>query len=354
MKKGIFGGLVMALWLAVTPAWAEGVDSVTWLQGDYVGVGGIEVPKFVQRRIYTYLMNFFVTDKAAKQAFDEIRAAGIVLEDILTRIVVGVPVDVERAEHIILWETSEDLSKYKVLLSAHSQIIDTRSHQGVEYFATKRENECLAILGSVLVLGSELRVKEVIEAHKAGYKDGPKRAALQAELKRVNRKMDAWFVFALTDKERKTIGRADPLIDMTAGGLGTLKLADIQKGHVVFDFSKGLSVSSSVEMVSEASAAQTARLMTAVLQDAGKDQDVKDLGFDSFVSGISFESKKSDVILNVNMDQPKFDELISQVTQIAKSVSGKSVQEKKQVAAEPAPAQPTQPSAPAQAAPKAK
>ena len=321
MKRNFFVGIAMALLLAAAPAMADEPDSSMWLRGDYVGVGGIDMPKLAQRRIYGYLMNFFVTDSGAKQALEEIKSAGIILEKILTRVVVGIPSDVERSEHIVLWETTEDLSKYKTLLSAHSQIIDTRTYQGIEYFATRRENECLAIFDTVLVLGSELRVREIIDARKAGYKDGPKNSALKAEMKAVDKKKDAWFVFALTDKEKKQLLKTDPIIDMSAGGLGVLKLSEMQKGRMWFDFSKGLGVQADVTVSSSEIAAQDAKILNAVLVQAGQDQDVKDLGFDSFMTGVEFKSDKSSVKISVAYDQSKFDELISIVTQFMKSIS---------------------------------
>ena len=323
MKKGIGIGLLLSIWLACVPAWADGLDSVGLLRTDYVGVGGIDMPKFVQRRIYTYLMDFFVTDMKAKQALSEIRSAGICLEDILTRIVVGIPADVERSEHIVLWETSENLSKYKPLISAHSQAIDTRSYLDIEYFATKRENECLAILENVLVLGSELRVKEVVESYKNGYRGGPANEGLQSELRRVNRAQDVWFVFGLSDKERKIVGRADPLLDKTAEGLGMLKLGDIQRGNIAMDFSSGIDVKGRVVLNTPEAAKQTASLLNAFLAEVSQDQDVKELGFDSFVPGIKFGAEKADVTLNVIYNQKKFEEMIALVTQLAKSIQHK-------------------------------
>lgn len=320
MKRGIFVSALLALWLTAVPALAENVDTVTWLKGDYIGVGGIDMSKLAQRRIYTYLMNFFDTDKGVHQGLEEMKAVGIVLEKVLTRVVVGVPSDVERSEHIVLWETSEDLNKYKPILSNHKQAIVTRHYQDVEYFATMRENECLLILDNVLILGSELRVKEIIEAHNEKYTQGPKNQGLVAELKRVNKSRDAWFVFSLSEKEKKIIGRGDPVIDMTSSGLGVLKLGDLSKGNLSFDFSDGMNFESSIEMASPESASQTAKLMTSVLSDAVKDMDVKELGFDKLLTGMKFQSKKSDVLLNIVFNQAQFDDLISLVTQYAKSV----------------------------------
>lgn len=321
MRKRLLLGLTMALCLAAAPAWAENIDSSQWLKGDYIGVGGIDMPKFSQRRIYSYLMNFFVTDKGVKQSLEEIKSAGIILEKILTRVVIGVPSDVERSEHIILWETTEDLSKYKELLAKHSQAMDLHQYEGMEYYATKRENECVAILDNVLVLGSELRVKEILNAHKAGYKDGPKNAALRAEMKQVDKKKDVWFVFVLSDKIRKNLAKTDPIIDMSAGGLGTLNLSEIQKGNLTMDFSNGLNAQAKVEVNSADSAAKSARLLNAVIAEASNDQDVKELGFDSFMTGVAFNAKKSNVSVSVIYDQSKFDELIAIVTQFMKSIS---------------------------------
>lgn len=327
MKRGIFGGILLALCLTALPVCAqepERVDTVTWLEGDYVGVGGIDVPKFVQRRIYGYLMDFFVTDSGVKTALDSIRASGIVMEDILTRIIVGMPVDVERSEHIIFWETTEQLSRYKAVLGAHSEKLDTRQQNGVEYFATKRENECLAILGNVLVLGSERKVRSVIDAHQKGFKGGPSNPELHKEIKRADKTKDAWFAFVLSDKERKIIGRGDPLVDMRSGGLGVLNFGDIERGNASFDFSKGLNVQSHLGMVSEARAKQSSTLIQKLLEDASKDPDVEASGFGQFISGIKLGSKKSDMQLSVVYDQSRFDALIATVTQFMKSVPGQT------------------------------
>lgn len=328
MKKKLTCGILMALWLAAMPASAGDIDSITWLRGDYIGVGSVDMSKLAQRRIYTYLMDFFVTHNGARQAFGEIRAAGINLEEILDRVVVGLPTDVERAEHIVLWETSQDLTKYRPLLSAHSQVIDKRIYQGMEYFATRRENECFAIIDNVFVLGSELRVREVMDAHRAGYKDGPKNPALKAEMKRVDRTRDVWFVFSLGDKEKKKLAKTDPIIDMRASGGSVLKLSEIQKGNLSIDFSQGLKAEANVEMPSADSAKLSTSVIVSALAEAKKDPDVQSLGFDTFLNGLSFTSEDDDIRLNVIYSQAKFDELILLVTQFAKSVSGQETSQK--------------------------
>lgn len=324
MKRGLIFGILLSLWLAAMPAWAQEakrVDTVTWLEGDYVGVGSIDVPKFVQRRIYAYLMNFFVTDAGVKSALESIRASGIVMENILMRIVVGMPVDIEHSEHIIFWETTELLAQYKAILGAHSDKLDTRQQNGVEYFATKRENECIAILGNVLVLGSEQKVRAVIDAHLKGYQGGPSNPELHKEIKRTDKTKDAWFAFVLGDKERKLIGRSDPILDMRSGGLGVLNFGDIVRGNVSFDFKKGLNVQGSIGMVSDTSATQSSVLLTKILENAASDADVKASGFADFFNGIDIGSKNSNMKLSVVYDQPKFDKLIATVTQFVKEMS---------------------------------
>ena len=326
MKKGL--SLLLMLWLSIflaLPAWADNktnVDTVTWLKGNYIGIGGIDVDKFSKTPLYGYLMDFFATDQAVNHALEELRSTGLVPEKLVHRIVAGIPVDVEKSEHIVLWETSEDLSEYRTHLTTHADALETRKYLEVEYFATRRENECIAILGHVLVLGSELRVKEVIDAWKNGYKKGPKSAALQAEIKRADKSKDAWFAFALTRKEQQKIGRGDPLIDMTASGVGALNMAELQNGNLSLDFSSGLNVNGFIGMVSTESAAKTSNLLMTLIQNATTDEDVKALGFESFLSGITFSAQKKDVRMSVKYSQKKFDELIALVTQFAKSVQG--------------------------------
>lgn len=322
MKKAlyIFLGLFMALWI-VSPAWAQTNDAMMWLKGDYAGVGGINVDKFSKTPLFKDLMNFFSTNKDVNQAFKIILDAGLVPEKVVDKIIVGVPNDVEKSEHIILWETSEKLENYKEILTARTDALEIRKHQGIEYFATKRENECLAIIDNVLVLGSELRVKEIIEAVATKYKKGPKRAALQAEIKRTDKTKDAWFAFALTSKEQERIGRGDPIVDMTAAGVGTLKLGEIKSGSLSLDFGAGLKAAAFIGMVSEASAAQTSNLLMTLLQNGAVDEDVKELGLEAFLTGITFSSQKRDIRMNINYDQEKFNRLIEVVTQFAKSIS---------------------------------
>ena len=312
-------GLLIALSVTL-PAWAEDVDTVMMLRGDYVGVGAINVPTFSKSPLFGYLMDFFRTDARVKQAFDEIQAAGLVPEKVVKRIVVGVPTDVEKSEHILLWETSEDLSKYHAIFMSHANVFDIRKHQDVEYFATKRENECLALLGNLLVLGSELRVKEIIESHKTNFHKGPKRSGLLSEMKRTDKAKDAWFVWALDSKEQQQIGRSDPLVDMTQNGLGTLKMGEIRSGTVTLDFSSGLKTYAYIGMVSEATASQTANLLMAMLQNWANDADIKELGLEAFMTGVTFSAQKSDVRMNIDYDQSKFDQLIALVTQFAKSL----------------------------------
>lgn len=322
MKKGIFLGLFLSAALAISPASAEETDSMSWLSGEYIGVGSIDVHKFVQRRIYSYLMDFFMTNQAAKTAMQEVKNAGIRLEDILTRIVAGVPTDVDKTEHIVIWETSVDLSQYKSILGTHSQNIDKRTYQDVEYYATKRENECLFVHGNMLILGSELRVREVIDSIKKHYTGGPQPAILQKEIKRARKDLDAWFAFAITPKLKKQLVQLDPVVDMSAAGLGQLKVALVQSGNMAFDFSKGLSVKGAFAMPSAESATQSSAVMNAVLSNAATDKDVKELGFDTFMHGIVFNAEKTDALFTVDYDQNLFDQLIALVTQAAKSVPG--------------------------------
>lgn len=330
MKRGILTGTFIALWLLATPAWAQNntpkddkpVDTVTWLSGDYVGVGGIDIPKFTQRRIYAYLMDFFLTDAGVKSALEHIRNSGIVMENILTRIIIGMPNDVKRSEHIIFWETTEHLAQYKPIFSHHSSNLDLRQQNGFEYYATKRENECLAIIGNVLVLGSERKVRAVIDAHQAGYKDGPSNPQLHKEIQRTDKTKDAWFAFVLTEKERKVIGKTDPIIDMRSGGLGVLNFGDIARGNISFDFSKGMNVQANVGMETEASATQSSTLIQKVLSDAKEDADVKAFGFDRFLQGLKIGNKASDIQFSITYDQNKFDDLIAVVTQLLKNVPG--------------------------------
>ena len=322
MKKAlyIFLGLFMAVWIE-SPAWAQTNDTMLWLKGDYVGVGVINVEKFSKTPLFKDLMNFFTTNKDAKQAFQIILDAGLIPEKVVNRIIVGIPTDIGKSEHVILWETSEKLENYKKLLTARTDALEIRKHQNFEYFATKRENECLAIIDDILVLGSELQVKEIIDAVTTKYKKGPKRAALQTEIKRTDKTKDAWFAFALTQKEQERIGRSDPIVDMTAAGVGTLRFGEIKSGNLTLDFGAGLKAGAFIGMASEASAAQTANLLMTLLQNGVVDEDVKALGLESFLNGITFSSQKSDIRMSVNYDQEKFNRLIEVVTQFAKSIS---------------------------------
>lgn len=322
MRKGCLACGLMAMWMFASSAYAEPIDSTLWLKDGYVGVGAIDVPKLAQRRIYAYLMDFFVTDKNVKQAFSVIRSAGIVFEEILSRIVVGLPADVAKSEHIILWETTQDLSQYKTILATYDKTVDKRMHQGMEYYATKRENECIAIIGNVLALGSELKVKTILETHKAGYAGGVTNGDLQAMLKRADKSGDAWFVFALGKAQRESIGRGDPVIDMTAEGKGAIRLGDLQSGAVSLEFSKGLQVSSLLTMTDETSAQQMTKAVSSLISDAKKDADVQALGFDAFLPGIQFKSSKSDIFMTISYDQATFDRLIALVTQFVKSIPG--------------------------------
>ena len=322
MKKGVLLCGLMSAWLFASPIDAKPVDSSQWLKDDYVGVGAIDVPKLAQRRIYSYLMDFFVTDKNVKQAFSVIRSSGIVFEEILSRIVVGIPNDIDKAEHIILWETTQDLSQYKPLLSSFEKTIDKRMHQGMEYYATKRENECMAVLGSVLVLGSELKVKSILEAYKNGYAGGITNQTLQSLLKRANKASDAWFVFSLNKNQRAIIGRGDPLIDMTSTNEGVVRLGDLQSGIISLDFSKGLNTSATFIMSDDKAASQMTKAVSVLLDNGKKDPDIKALGIATFLTGIALNTSKSEVNVTVNFNQTTFDQLIALVTQFVKSMPG--------------------------------
>ena len=322
MNKGVLLCGLMSAWLFASPVYAKPVDSSQWLKDDYVGVGAIDVPKLAQRRIYSYLMDFFVTDKNVKQAFSVIRSSGIVFEEILSRIVVGIPNDIDKAEHIILWETTQDLSRYKPLLSSFEKRIDKRMHQGMEYYATKRENECMAVLGSVLVLGSELKVKSILEAYKNGYTGGITNQTLQTLLKRADKTSDAWFVFSLSQTQRTIIGRGDPLIDMTSTNEGVVRLGDLQSGIISLDFSKGLSTSATFIMSDDKAASQMTKAVSVLLDNGKKDPDIKALGIETFLTGIALNTSKSEVNVTVSFNQTTFDQLIALVTQFVKSMPG--------------------------------
>jgi len=321
----------------LTPAAAEEIDTIAWLSGDYIGVGSIDVHKFVQRRIYTYLMNFFMTNNSAKTAMQEVKDAGIKLEDILTRIVAGVPNDVDRSEHIVIWETSVDLTQYKAIMGTHTQSIDKRTYMDTEYYATKRENECITIHGNMLILGSELRVKEVIQSIKSNYHGGPKSPALQSEMKRVQKDQDAWFVFSITPKLKGQLMSLDPVVDKSDTGEGQLRITDIQSGNMSFDFSKGLNVKGAFVMPSDNAATQSSAIMNAILAEASGDKDVKELGLDVFMSGITFNAVQKDAQFSVAYNQSQFDQLIALVTQAAKSVPGQAKHTAPKAIPKPAP-----------------
>ena len=311
-------GLLITFWIAA-PAWADNGDSIMWLKGDYVGVGGINIDKFSKTPLYNELMNFFKTSQEVEIAFQVMSDSGLVPEKILNRIVVGIPSDVEKSEHLVFWETTENLDKYKELLQSRPEF-DIRKYEGIEYFATKRTNECLFITGKVLVLGSELKIKEIIESVKSNYNKGPKRQSLQKELKRTDKSHDAWFAYALTTSEQERLGRGDPIVDMSASDLGKLNLGQIKSGNLSLDFSSGLRANAMIQMNSVETAAQTANLLMALLQEGTTDEYVRSIGMESFLTGISFSAQKSDIRMNVNYDQEKFVKLITLVTQFAKSI----------------------------------
>lgn len=332
MFKALLTGFVLCFLCLATPVQAFAqtnatTDTLTWISSDYAGVGAIDMQKFPKRKLFSDLMSFFVTDVRAKEALGMLKAEGVDFDKALRRIVVGVPTDVEKGEHILFWESLVDLSKYKKVLELNALHLDVRSHQGATYYATKRENECLAIIDDVLVLGSEKAVKAVLQKKFSKTVSAQKFwPGLADELKKVDKSKDAWFAYSLGDAERKRIGRGDPIIDMTSTGKGAVNLGDMRSGNFSIDFSKGLDVSYHVTVVDEARAKVTLELIKSLLADSAKSEDVKALGLEGFISGLSLSAKKSVLTIKIAYSQAQFDALIGLVTDLAKSLPGQGSQ----------------------------
>ncbi|MGN1073282.1 MAG: hypothetical protein ACI4VB_11360 [Bradymonadia bacterium] len=316
MRRGILAGGFLAAFLSMSPLWAEPLDSTTWLKGDYIGVGAIDVPRLAHRRIYTYLMDFFVTDKNVRQAFGIIRDAGIRFEDVLTRIVVGIPSDIQNAEHVILWETNEELSKYRTILAAYGDRIDKRMYQGMEYYATKRENECLAILDNVLVLGSELKVLSVIDSYRTQYRGGVSSAVLRQEILRVDKSRDAWFAFAVDEATRERIKGKGLVFDWTSTKEGILRLWEVPSGNMTLDFSTGLRAHLTFVMDPATSVPEATTFGNAALTSFGKN--IPEL--QAVAKGFRFVAAEREVLGEIDYSQETFDQLIDFTTLLVKEV----------------------------------
>lgn len=325
MKRVSFLGLLVLFLFLGAQAQAKNVDTLEWLSGDYVGVGSVNMERFGQRKLFDELISFFLTDSDTKKAFSDLEAAGFNLKKDVARIVVGVPADVERGAHLVIFESKKDLEPYRALLA--SDHIDKRLHSEVEYYCTKRNNECMVVNGQNLVVGSEARVKAVVDVIKAGGKgDLKKNSALNAQIKDVSKSKDSWFAYALTSKMREKIGKGDPIADLSEQGKGKVNLGDLKAGNLTLDFESGLVVNSKSALASEASASALQAFISKNLDDAAKSDDVKSLGIEFLVKAVSVSSKGSNLLLGVKLSADEFDQVIALTTSLAQSVpsSGKS------------------------------
>jgi len=318
MRKGFFFGVWLTLFLAAGSVRAADVDVVQWLGEGYVGIGVIDMQKLPQRKIFTDLMHFFVTDDNAKQALSHLNDAGLNY-GMLTRVVVGIPNDVEKSEHIIFWESKESLQRFVPVVDKYRDELNVRTYRGVTYYCTKRQNECFTFFDTLLILGSERQVRAMLDVRQSNLrvrKNGP--LAHQAEL--ADKTKDVWFAFALTDSERTRIGRADPIVDMSSEGLGKLNFSDLRAGHFSLDFSTGLAMAGALSMAGEASASALSGIVSKLMADALNSLGVKELGVDVFIRPIKIGAKKATVNIAFSYSQAVFDQLIALVTDLAKSV----------------------------------
>ncbi|MGI5830476.1 MAG: hypothetical protein ACOX8U_09960 [Bradymonadia bacterium] len=318
MKRTWILGLLL-IFVFVSQAQAKDVDTVEWLSSDYVGVGAVDMERFSKRKLYDDLMAFFLTDADTKQALTGLEAAGFDSKTDVKRIVVGVPADVERGAHIVFFEAKKHLEAYRPLL-AHDKI-DVRTHSEVEYFCTKRANECMTVFGNVLAVGSEGRLKSVIDVVKAGGKgDLKKNTALAAQIKSASKNKDSWFAYALNTKIRERLGKNDPIADLTEDGLGKVNAGDLKAGNLSIDFQKGLDVSAKSNLVSKQAAASVATYLTKLLTDAGNSEDVKSLGIDFLIKAVSASAKDSNVLVTIKLSAAEFDQVIDLTTGLVQSV----------------------------------
>ena len=152
-KRGSFL-IFLVLFLFVSLSAYAKEDPMSLLSGDFVGVGSVNMERFTKRALYDDVMKLVLTDARAADTLKRIESQGFDIKKDISRIVVGVPADVERREHIIIWESKKELSKLESVFEGDG--IEKREHNGMSYFAYTRDNICVAILGKMMVQGSAL------------------------------------------------------------------------------------------------------------------------------------------------------------------------------------------------------
>ncbi len=323
MRKGILASWLMATCVSLMSFQniyaEEKVDAVSWLQDSYVGVGAIDMQKMPERKIYRELMAFFLTDQSARQAFDVLEKAGL-SEKMLRRIVVGIPSDVEKGEFMVLWDASTPLDQYKPILDKFASDLTSHQYANRNYYCTKNKNVCLTVFSEVVALGSENKLKGIIDVHDAKTAI-VKNAPLVDMEKKADQSHDSWLAFWLGPDQRSRLGQGDPLIDLTKDGKGKLMLGAIQAGTLLTDFSAGMRVVIQLQMDTNAAASSFSDIINEVRRRGLQDEDVKTMDLQGLIEGISISSDKNSVSFAINYDEKTFEKLIALVTDLAKSAA---------------------------------
>ncbi len=319
MRKSFLFGVLLAFLLLLESACAMASDGLDWVLSDYVGVGAIDMQKITDRKIYTDLMALFVTDPDARQVLGELEKAGLNSKSI-RRIVVGIPQNVDKGEFVVFWEIQDAVDKYLPVLGSRESELTKYHYEDKDYYCMKQNRICLMVNDTRLVLGSEDKIRGVIDVV-IGKSSVKKNDALIQKAQQADQTKDAWLAFSLNDASRARIGAADPIVDMSVEGKGQIRLGAVQSGVVSLDFSTGLKSEILVLMKNEDDAKAYSEIIGDLMKLGLESEDVKFLGLTAVIEGIRIHHQEKNVAVTIDYSSDTFMKLQLMVTDLVKAAA---------------------------------
>lgn len=328
MKHSIVAG-ILALSLAFsTAAFAKDIDSIDLFSGDYIGIVGADFDNLTSRPLYKKVMGDASVNKEADGLKSKLSAldASLDAEKDIDTMLVAIPKDVDKSEHVIIFEFKKSLANAVAAIEADSVKPDSAYSRmeadGIVYYVHKRENEWITVLGDKrIAVGSEREVKAVAASNKAGKAAKPikNNAALYKQYQAADKKSDIWGAYILTSRELKEL--KDVVLD---GENGKSFHADqIEGGTASIHLANGLALGIVAKMKSESAAADGSAVLGSTLGAFLSDPSLNDMGLGFLASAIKISSSKSDLKANINFTNAQVDVLIG----LAAEAGGAAIQQ---------------------------
>lgn len=315
MKHSIVSG-ILALSLAFsTMAFAKDVDSIDLFSGDYMAVAGVDMDNLATRPLYKKIRSDASVTKEADSLQAKLSAldASLDAEKDIDQMIIAIPTDVDKEEHVIIFEFKKSIANAVVAMEADSVKPESAYSRveadGIVYYIHKRGNEWLTVIDDKrLAVGSEREVKAVAASKKAGKSAKPlkKNAALYKQYQAADKKTDIWGAYILTARELKAM--KDVVLDGENGK--TFKADEMESGNISIHLAKGFALNLIAKMKSDASASNGATVLGSTLNAFLSDPQLNEIGLGFLSSAIRVSSAKSNLKGTVNLDNDQVNTLV--------------------------------------------